>query len=233
MITYITLDIETIPTQREDVRGYIAATLPHPAVMKKAETIAKWEAEDKPAAVQEAVDKTGLDGAFGQVVVVGLAIDDQAPQSIASLSEANVLHGLNVRLDAVPSKDWYSTCIVGHNVSSFDLRFLMQRFIVNGIKPHSIISRAAAAKPWELDRVYDTMIQFSGVGNRISLDKLCMALGLPGKGDVTGADVWPMVQAGKLAEVASYCEDDVRKTRDVFRRMTFSTNVDALERLAA
>ena len=47
------IDIETLPTDRDDVREYIAATVSAPAQMKKAETIAAWEASDKPAAVDD------------------------------------------------------------------------------------------------------------------------------------------------------------------------------------
>jgi hypothetical protein len=224
MITYCTLDIETIGTQREDIRQYIAKTVTHPAVMKKAETIAKWEAEDKPAAVEEAISRTGLDGAFGQVVVVGLAIGDDAPQAISSLSETYVLHGLNAALNKVPAKDWFSTCIVGFNVAAFDLRFLIQRYIVNKIKPHQIIQRAAQAKPWETDRVFDCMVQFAGIGNRISLDKTCTALDIESpKGSMDGSQVGKYVADGRLDEVAAYCLKDVAATREVFRRMTFQT----------
>lgn len=224
MIKTIYLDIETIPTQRDDVRAFIAKSVTHPGNIKKAETIAAWNENEKPAAVEEAVRKTGLDGAFGQVVCVGMDLrDDGEPLVISGLSEADVLRAVNEAMRAeFEASDAFSTTIVGHNVSAFDLRFLVQRYIVNGIKPHHIIARAAQAKPWESEKVYDTMVQFAGVGNRISLDKLCLALGLPGKGDITGADVWPMVQAGKLQEVAEYCADDVRKTRAVFMRMTFA-----------
>jgi predicted PolB exonuclease-like 3'-5' exonuclease len=65
------------------------------------------------------------------------------------------------------------------------------------------------------------MIQFAGAKKTISLDKLCLALSLPGKGEHTGADVWPMVKAGRLDDVAEYCKSDVQKTRAVFDRMTF------------
>lgn len=224
MIKTIYLDIETIPTQRDDVRAFIAKSVTHPGNIKKAETIAAWNENEKPAAVEEAVSKTGLDGAFGQVVCVGMDLrDDGVPMVISGLSEADVLRSVNEAMTAeFEASDAFSTTIVGHNVSAFDLRFLVQRYIVNGIKPHHIIARSAQAKPWESEKVYDTMVQFAGVGNRISLDKLCLALGLPGKGDITGADVWPMVQAGKLQEVADYCADDVRKTRAVFKRMTFA-----------
>ena len=54
-----------------------------------------------------------------------------------------------------------------------------------------------------------------------SMDRLCRLLGIPGKGDISGADVWPMVKAGKLAEVAEYCRGDVERTRALYNRMTF------------
>ena len=222
MNKFITLDIETIPTQRDDVKQYIASKVTHPGNISKAETIAKWNEESRPVAIVEAVEKTSFDGAFGQVVCVGIAIGDAEPVSIASLTERELLLDVNDVLEAVKPSDYLMTSIVGHNVSAFDLRFLLQRFIVNQIKPHVLIARAAQAKPWESEKVYDTMIQFAGVGKTISLDRLCLALGIPGKGDITGADVWPMVQAGKLDEVADYCADDVRKTRNVFKRMTFT-----------
>jgi len=218
----ITLDIETIPTQRADILAYVASQVTHPGNITKAETIAKWNEESRPAAVAEALHKTALDGAFGQVVCVGIAMGDNEPETFSEMSENTVLLELSDSLDRVSPKDFFSTVIVGHNVSGFDLRFLVQRYIVNGIKPHPVITRAAQAKPWESDKVYDTMVQFAGVGNRISLDKLCMALGLLGKGDVSGKDVWPMVQAGELQKVAEYCAGDVRKTRAVYNRMVFS-----------
>lgn len=232
MMNFIHLDIETIPTQRQDVRDFIAKTVTHPGNISKAETIAKWNEESRPAAVQEAIDKTGLDGAFGQIVCIGFDLHDNGEaDAIYGLDEVDVLTRFNDTLQTIRNADLLTTTIVGHNVAGFDLRFLLQRHIVNGIRPHPLIARAAQAKPWESEKVFDTMVQFAGVGNRISLDKLCLALGLPGKGDITGADVWPMVKAGRLAEVADYCIDDVRKTRAVFKRMTFA-NADLLKKAA-
>ena len=65
MFCYI--DIETIPTQSAETRARIADTVKPPATMKKAETIAAWEAEQKPVAVEEAISKTGLKGAYGHI----------------------------------------------------------------------------------------------------------------------------------------------------------------------
>jgi predicted PolB exonuclease-like 3'-5' exonuclease len=55
-----------------------------------------------------------------------------------------------------------------------------------------------------------------------SMDRLCRLLGIPGKGDISGADVWPMVQSGRIQEVAKYCRDDVERTRAMHKRMTFA-----------
>jgi DNA polymerase elongation subunit (family B) len=222
-MTTITLDIETIPCQRADVRDYIAKSIKPPATFKKPESIAKWHEEEAPGAVDDAVAKTGLDGAFGQVVVIGYKFDAEPVTAIYSLEESELLEKFNNSLDCIPRSEWFTTCIVGHNVSSFDLRFLMQRYIVNGIKPHVILGRAASAKPWEADKVFDTMVQFAGVGNRISLDKLCLALSIPSsKGDMDGSMVGQAVADGRIVEVAEYCQRDVAATHACHSRMTFA-----------
>lgn len=219
------LDIETIPTARDDVREYIAATVKPPGNISKAETIAKWIAESKPEAVEDAIAKTGLDGSFGRVCVIGWAFNDGDARTLLNAdNEAALLACFaDVMADAINHSTQFSTIVIGHNVSSFDLRFLVQRFIVHGIRPPMTIQRAAQAKPWESDKVFDTMVQWAGVGNRISLDKLCLALEIESpKGDMDGSQVAAYVAAGRIAEVAAYCQRDIEATRAVYRRMTFA-----------
>ena len=67
------------------------------------------------------------------------------------------------------------------------------------------------------------MIQFAGVGNRISLDKLCLALSIQSpKGEIDGSKVAEYVAAGALDQVAEYCGKDVEAVRSVHRRMVFA-----------
>jgi len=222
MIDYLVFDIETIPTQSRVVKDFIAKTIKPPATIKLETSIKKWHENDKESAIADSINKTGLDGAFGQVVCVGYDLIEKGEKGvISSLDEAVVLNEYNNVLNKIPHNHWSSICTVGHNISGFDLRFLLQRYIVNQIKPHPIIFRASYAKPWEATIIYDTMIQFAGTGGRISLDKLCVALGLEGKGDIDGSMVAKMVADGRLDEVAQYCASDVSKTRSVFERMTF------------
>lgn len=252
MIAQLFLDVETIPAQRPDVleeirdgcKAELDAALEciaPPANYKDPAKIADWNAtvrldkvsalkDSHEATVEECYRKTGLDGAFGQIACVSFAYLGGEPQNVwrAEWQDPGVeQHVLEMFADAlagvIPVNMHSAVQVVGHNVANFDLRFIVQRCIVRGIRPHPIIVRAAQAKPWETERVFDTMVQWAGPGKTIKLDKLCKALGLPGKGDMDGSKVWDYVKAGRIAEVADYCADDVRKVRAVWQRMTFAT----------
>lgn len=242
-MTALYIDIETIPANRPEVLAYIAATAADDLATALAEVKAPGNYKDeakiaeyitsKRAELQAEhektiaakVSKTGLDGAFGRVCVIGWAFNDGKPRTLLNAdNEAALLTCFADEMaEAINHSTEFATCVIGHNVSSFDLRFLVQRFIVNGIRPPMVIQRAAQAKPWESDKVFDTMVQWAGVGNRISLDKLCLALGIPSpKGDMDGSMVAEYVAAGRIEEVAAYCERDVEAARAVHQRMTFA-----------
>ena len=235
----IPLDIETIPGQAAAVLEALRAD----AEAEKAECRAPANYKDDAkiaehiaaqhavidAAVMDKWRKTSFDGAYGQIAVVSFAIDGGEPVKVyrddwqAPGAETGLLEELRDTMhERLNPKTELAAQIIGHNVSAFDLRFLVQRSIILGVKPHPVLARAAACKPWETDRVFDTMVQWAGVGNRISLDKLCKALGLPGKGEIDGSKVWDYVRDGRIAEVADYCADDVRKVWAVYQRMTFA-----------
>lgn len=222
MFNPIVIDIETIPATSWLIADYIAATIKPPGTIKLPASIEKWHKESKAEAVAEAIDKTGLDGAFGQVVCIGYDLHDTGqPEAVYGLDEPDLLTRFNAVLDTIPRNMHNATTVVGHNIIGFDLRFLWQRYIVNGIKPHAIISASAKAKPWDAN-VYDTMTQFAGFGNKITLDKLCVALGIPTpKGELDGSKVGQAVADGYLLKVVKYCKDDVIATRLAYRRMTF------------
>ena len=215
----VVFDIETIPVQDKSIIDAIASEIKPPATYKKPESIAEWMETNKQAAIDEAVAKTSFDGAYGQICCIGWAINDGEIKSAIGLEKDIIETFFN---DLVANNPRELDCIfVGHNVSAFDLRFLFQRAIITGIKPPPFIP--FNAKSWD-KQIFDTMTYFAGFGNRISLDKLSKVLGLEGKTGVTGADVWPMYQDGKIAEIAEYCEHDVELTRNVYNRLTFKVS---------
>ena len=111
--------------------------------------------------------------------------------------------------------------VVGHNVS-WDLRFLLQRSIVNQVRPPHHLMAAMQAKPWG-ETIRDTMLMWNPEREkRIKLDTLCKVLGVPTpKVDFDGSKVYDAYKAGEFEKIATYCAADVEATRAVFKRLAF------------
>lgn len=225
---YLYLDIETIPAQSPEVRARIAETVKAPGSMKKAETLAQWESEQKPAAVEEAIAKTALNGAYGHICCIGWAIDDgqvyhTSWQGLPHFAEHNPIVALFNHVSEECGA-YRRPVIVGHNVSSFDIRFIWQRCIALGIRAPAWLPRDP--KPWGND-VFDTMTAWAGSRDTISMDNLCAALGLPGKGEIDGSMVGKLFAEGRHEEIAEYCRADVERTRQIHRKMMIAFGQEA------
>lgn len=215
------LDIETIPSQSPEVHAQIAESITPPGNYKKPESIAQWEAEQKPALVKEAIARTALDGSTGHVCCIGWAIDDNPPYALNwvqgdPIGEVSILDMFISECVARIDDPFHVPTIIGHNVINFDIRFLWQRAIILGVKMPAWFPRDP--KPWS-GEVFDTMTAFAGHGNRIGLDRLCRALGLPGKEDIDGSMVGDLWAAGEYNRISEYCRADVDRTRAVHKRM--------------
>lgn len=225
MIAY--LDIETLPTQDADLIAEMEADIRPPASYSKPETIQKWMDENKAAALAEKVAKTSFDGMYGRIACIAWAFGDGKVQaSSAQHSEEDVLQhfyasvSAEARIQLHGGAAEHCITICGHNVAGFDLPFLRHRSIMLGIKPPAAILKAMLAKPWDSE-VADTMLMWSADRERrSSLDKLCKALGIPGKDSFDGSMVaatWPT----DPQKVIDYCKDDVERVRAIYKRLTF------------
>ena len=111
----------------------------------------------------------------------------------------------------------YQGCsICGHNLRSFDLPYLWQRAWVNGLNP---------GPPPQRTQLLDTMEAWWcglkwGKDVLISLDAICTALGIEGKGEIDGSKVWDVWQEeGGPDRVLEYCAEDVRRVREIRLRL--------------
>lgn len=224
---HIYLDIETLPTADPAIIAEIAATITPPGNISKPETITAWEAEKKPALVAQSVAKTSFDTLAGSIACICWAIDDGEIQALdCRTGEAGMLleffSVLSMDLQSAHSRIEVEThTYVGHNLAGFDLPFLKHRAIVHGVKPNASLWKAMNAKPWD-SCIADTMLMWSADRDRrVGLDRLCRAMGIPGKGDFDGSMVaatWPT----NPEKVIAYCKDDVERVRALYKRMKFS-----------
>jgi hypothetical protein len=144
------------------------------------------------------------------------------------MSEAEILNEFYdavrnaVKLDYHGGSTTQQLTVVGHNVAGFDLPFLKHRSIINKVTPATDIRKAMNAKPWD-SCISDTMLMWSSDSQkRASMDKLCKAFGIEGKGDFDGSMVNSEWTTGSKQKVIDYCKDDVRRTRELYKRITFN-----------
>ena len=242
-MTIIVIDIETIGCEDPAVIAEITAHISPPRNISRAESFAKWRAEQLPCLIDDAVKKTSFYGALGRIICVGLAVDNEPAecfdafeektllaQAFARIKDASTTHAFarlktasTANFKLAGDHDVDNVVFVGHNLVGFDLRFLWQRAVIHGLKPPLSLLRAMQAKPWD-KCIADTMLMWSPERElRISLDKLCKALGVPtSKGDIDGPKVWQAFKDGRLREIAAYCKADVEATRECYKRMIFS-----------
>lgn len=219
-MVYLYLDIETIGAQTDEEKARVAATVKVPGNIKKAESIAAWEKDAKPQAVEEAIEKSSFNGAVGHVCCIGWAVGDEEPQSYSMVDfSADEEEMMLDKFFTALSREYgsfKSPVIVGHYVAGFDIRFITQRAIVLGVRLPSWWPRDP--KPWS-NEVFDTMTAWAGAKDTISLDNLCAALGLEGKGDIDGSMVGKMFAEGRHDEIAEYCRQDIERVRRVHNKM--------------
>ena len=227
------IDLETLPDQRDGAfERYLDAVEP-PGNYKKPETIQKWLAENAEAVAAENYQKTGLNGLHGEICSIAFAIgsgDIENTTRTDKHTEKDLLEefwemlrkevAIHLRHGEMRTIQW-----TGHNVIDFDLRFLKQRSIVNGIKPAYFLPADARHGG---DHVFDTMKEWAGWRGYVKQDELCETLGIKAPDnfscevtDLDGSAVWEMFQSEQYGLIADYNILDVWKVREIHRRMTF------------
>jgi hypothetical protein len=230
VILYI--DTETGPSTRPDVVAHIAGKHYDPSDL---------EGSAKDAA--KALEKTSLSGTFGELWVVSIALDDNEPITFVRDKEDPDGEAVMLRrfardmidLDHDVTFSRNLDAVVAHIVD-FDRHMIRQRCTAHGIYLHTAISACSpdgtSMTPWDrANRWRCTMALWTGdARGRISLGDLALALAVdaPTKGadGITGDQVWPLICAGHLDRVASYCADDVRRVRAIYQRIMSARRPD-------
>lgn len=212
---FVYFDVETIPTQSAEVIEHIRATIKPPATLKKPESIAAWIAENGAEAAAEATLKTSFDGGRGHVCTIAWAKNN---------GEIKVRHAANIAEERAVIEaffndldPYHSETIVGHNITGFDIPFLLKRAVVLWVKLPPAVSFPRDPKPWD-KTVFDTMTAWSGAKDRISMDALCGIFGIQGKDGFDGSMVYPAWVAGEHDRIKEYCAADVSAVRQIHQR---------------
>lgn len=173
--------------------------------------------------------KTSFDGSFGRVACIAYAVNNDPIRVISNPEDEK--KALQDFWHVAGQCDQF----IGHNIMEFDLRFLLQRSMVLGVKPTWNRFQELGKKPWDMVKylsfaryanlpIFDTMQEWSNWGNqKLGLEHVALALGIPTpKEGIDGSEVWNFYQVGKINEICEYCKRDVEVTRAVYNRMVFA-----------
>jgi 3'-5' exonuclease len=228
------LDVETVPSMQPLAKLELRGSIKPPATLKKPESIDAWWENESEQALDDAWRKQALDGGtLGEIVSIAICDDfdrswvrcrrageseaDLLRQSFAVVEEwtaddaKNLVPGIS---DPFPIDDHHP---VAHN-AAFDLGFLWRRSVVHGIqRPRWLPGpMARAGKDYAC-----TMQAWVGFGQRISLDNLCRALGLPSPKDsgLDGSKILDVWLAGEWERIERYNADDAWAVREIWHRL--------------
>ena len=197
------LDIETIPAEEE--KHEILQAIHKKKVENGKKVSAKFE---------EYLLSTSFDGAFGRIVCISYAQDDEPAQILEGTEKEMLKSFWDIAKNA--------NLFIGFNCMDFDLRFIYQRSIINGVMPTQNLIFAR----YRNNPIFDVMYEWSKWDTKslVSLDTLAKALGLASSkdGGIEGKDVWKYYQAGKIKEICDYCKKDVEVTRQIYKKMVFA-----------
>jgi hypothetical protein len=117
--------------------------------------------------------------------------------------------------------------VVAHS-ADLDVRMIWQRSKILGVTLP--VWWPITFNRYRTDEVEDTMVMWAGHTERISLEDLCVALGIPGKGDgLDGSQVWNAIQQGRLWDVSVYCGQHVGRCRAAHKRLRGPAKADVVQ----
>ena len=109
--------------------------------------------------------------------------------------------------------------IVGHNIKGFDMPCLLRKAVVYDLNiPREL--HLHVIKPWESCLIDTSEIWKFGSWTGAPLGLLCTTLGIPTPKDaMEGSQVSEAYWNGRLEEIKTYCEKDVKATASVILKM--------------
>lgn len=224
------IDIETISCQRQDLIDTLLLDIKPPGNLSKQETIEKWWAENYESECDKRLRKTALDGLYGEILSIAWAIDEGEPLCVLrkkTETDASVLTAFYDTLATLTDEHGQRVVEVqwiGHWITGFDLRFLWQRSVINGIKPSLHLPKDA--KPWDRE-VFDTKVAWTGISSQYTgaggLSALSKVFGRDGKDDFCGDDVYDAWIEEAYETIKAYNIRDVEDTRFLYKRFNFIT----------
>ena len=161
--------------------------------------------------------KVALSPEFSRIVCIS-TVAGLPEKEVVSFhgEEKDLIRGFVEHFRKLFTRHDHPMILTGHNIGNFDIPFLTARMMVNEVPVPGFFRQVVEAKPWER-KLFDTKDAWQFGGRKsipFSLESACVALGIesPKNSGVEGAEVHAAFHAGRIDEIAKYCELDVLAT---------------------
>ena len=225
----IIIDIETVP----EFSSFEECKKLKPTLAESFKKRAKWYADNEYRSdlTDELLskiyfEKSPIYSEYGKIVVIscgGFKDDEVITISFSSESnEAEIIKNFFTFINKKVSKN-PTSCIVGYNINSFDVPFIIKRAFVNNILQIPTIFKIFDKKPWELSAKFKDIFVLWQMNTRnfVSLDAVASCLGLETHKDTMDGSMVGSTfhKDNNLQKIIDYCEMDVVLTGKVMKRL--------------
>lgn len=172
---------------------------------------------------------------FSRIVCISVGFMHQGDFYLKSYTQQNEGELLNAFKEDLRqfSQTNISARLCAHYGKGFDFPYTAKRMIINRILPPTQLD-TAHLKPWEqINLDTQELWKFGGI-NSSGLAALCLAFGIDSPKDkMNGSEVAGYYHAGRIDEIATYCEKDVYALLNCFKAMRLEepVNIDRLKSL--
>lgn len=173
----------------------------------------KMQWEEKYENIHDAyLDNAGIIPTYGKIVCISFGFIDNGEYRISSFCgdvEKDIVNRFNELLKKIETKSFN---LSGFRIMYFDIPWILHKLYKYGIKPADIIL-THNKKPWEM-RVVDLSDDWRGkFAWAFSFDEMCYELGVESpKDNMNGSEVHIAYWEGRVNDVKTYCEKDVKSS---------------------
>ena len=195
---------------------------------KAKEFLLAWT--DTPEEIENIKNGLGFSPLTGQIVAIGVlnpesdkgAVYYQAGKKSENVEDKNALYVSCANEKEVLEHFWESAThynqFITFNGHAFDCPFVMIRSAILKIKPTKSLMHNRYYDTPHLD-LYDRLTNFGAVRFKRNLHMWCQAFGIasPKANGISGDDVAQLFKDKKHLEIARYCFDDLKATKELYR----------------
>lgn len=170
---------------------------------------------------EEYIEKAGFEPEFGKIIGLGVTSYTRGVMEIKTkvTEEKAMLESFAEMCNHVIYKWHHNLVLVGCGIKSFDLSFLLRRYILTNTNMPKILQQLTSKKPYELGSFVTDISEMYGNSPQSkfgkNIDAISASLGLESESEYLGSDMVQLYLDGKLDEIEKYLRSNIKNIMEI------------------